>query len=291
MEFANPIYLDRHQPEINHRTMFVAWVDGSDVVYHQGRIGGRTREARRPFGSVQEAVTGLELMVRTHRLAGYQPCMAPSPWDRIMCSSKPDASLNPEETGLPYSMYWRSLRALSHGEVLEAAEICRQVLKDAEGLHPLDISIEDSDAAYGPRVVFSDASQKRYFGFVPKRQYDALQESSRLGLEQASAGYKSWLTPNGLGRGAIQTDGEWVDFLVRLFLSILTRDGKLLVSCDLGHSYPFWFDEQSPRDFAWREDLPMFEEMLGELGLLTGATAKQYKLRVAARNSDLNLTW
>lgn len=287
-----PLYLEKVRPSAQQTLFFAGHVDGTRLVAYQGIKGGRVREISQEFDWPQTAVKELERLVRTRRQEGYRP-VDPENAHRAAVVEDEPPELSDEE-GLPYSLYWEANKPLNMVKIHSAVTDSQRMLRIlAERNIEPPVSITTKPTHYGPLVQMRDnQGHTAEMGFIPDSLFGRLSKAEVNAVKALPYGYKGYLTPNGCGHGAIQTDGHWVDFIARFFLGRLLENEGVVVTCDKNLEYSLGFSyEDELTHFEWANDFHYIKPQFVDLGLLSGSTSFRFELASPDNQSSVDSTW
>ncbi len=235
--------------------------NGKRVLRQWGRRGGGPQHGIKEYGTVYQASEAMVSAIEQKRAKGYQDASGSIPLP-------PEFQKEgvPVDTRSGYFLAWKALAPVSGDDLREAAAVVIRVVKEFESsLGPrFDVVVQEQAVEWPQgtkdavqiRFMESGCEEAIWFGF-PSPDFltsiGPVQEDSLLKHDVSRDG---WLTPSGKGQGTIDTHRRWVDFPVRLFLAVLSMNGKVEVSDADDQMYGnrgFRFNLADHRDFVWSE--------------------------------------
>lgn len=235
-------YMELYDPGRNQDKFYQITRTGKWVWCQWGRCGTKGQWKRESFAADWRADEMFSVKLAEKRRKGYalKSGSVPLPDDAqpnatsTAQAAEPATPPSESDSGLDsanslFLLSWKAEEAITQHDLETAAELTNRILDYSQHLQEPRFRLVSGED--WRQVTFTeDGEQVASFGFPPKDFLDKLSSREYRAVMELGVSRDGWLSNNGTGAGIIITSRKWMDFPIRLFLSILQVNCGLEVS-------------------------------------------------------------
>ncbi len=271
------IYLICVDPAKGHNKYWEAAISGSRVWVHYGGIGTKGTIQIKEFSSGTQSRSFIEKKVNEKIGKGYHKAERPARMpdlSEVFGVSEEDGA-EPSEPPEKYYLAWGTLGEITEEQMKEAGDITSRIAAAiAQDIPELQPSVFWHQEENTPGYIELSCDEVVNFGFPPTSFLESLNEKERLAVLNNGTSRDGWLSARGTGQGTVVTGKGNIDFLVRLFLSVLMGKAELEVFSSQDEELKAQFcAPEDPETFEWCNHLAAIQAIVGQYWLIEGQAA------------------